>query len=66
MINKTYFMNSIYAKDFTLKDVANKIGVSVPCISYWKNGKREPNINNLKKLCEMLDMDANILLNIEK
>ena len=45
------------------EDVASKIGVHVLTVSRWERGITEPNLSELKKLCEVLDVSLEDLLN---
>ncbi len=48
------------------KRLAELIGVTHPCISFYKQGKKLPSLETLSKLCEVLDLDANELLCIDR
>lgn len=37
---------------------------STTCYGYYERGMREPNITKIKKICEVLNCDANYLLGI--
>ena len=52
-------------KRFTQKDVYTKMGVSPNCYASWEQGRTEPNITNIKKLCDRLEVSADDLLCIE-
>ena len=41
-------------KGMTLKEFASKIGVSEGCLSRWENGKREPRLEMLLKISNLL------------
>lgn len=47
-------------------ELAEKIGVKQKDISRWENGERTPNIENLKKICQALDVSADVMLGIKK
>lgn len=51
------------AKGLYLKEVAYELGISVPNLSQFENGKRKPNINILIKLSKILDVSVDYLLN---
>ena len=42
--------------------LADKIGVSVVTMSNWANGKSSPSKENLKKLCDILDVSQQDIL----
>ena len=47
----------------TQKDLALRTGLSVLTISRYENGKREPRASDIKKLCEVLGVTEDELLN---
>ena len=49
-------------KNLTRKDLANGLEVSESTISRYENGKREPNMDTLKKISEILEVPLNELL----
>ncbi len=49
---------------FTQSQLANELGVSQKDISRWENGDRTPNIFFLAKICEVLKVSADTLLEI--
>lgn len=57
----------IYRKSMGIKqiDFAKCLGVSQKDISRWENGERTPNVENLKKICEVLNVSADIMLDIK-
>ena len=57
----------IYRKSMGIKqiDFAKCLGVSQKDISRWENGERTPNVENLKKICEVLNTSADIMLDIK-
>ena len=48
------------------KDVAEKIGVAKSTYSLYESGKREPNVDTIKKLSYVLSVSADLLLGIEE
>ncbi len=46
----------------TQTELASKIGVAPPMISYYLHGKKMPAIDTLANLCKVLNIDANDLL----
>ncbi len=50
----------------TMKDLADKIGVSESAISQYENGKREPGYETLIKLACLFNVSADYLLGIEE
>ena len=50
------------AKNLTQTDIARIMNLSPNTISGWENGKADPSIANLKKLCDVLDCSADELL----
>jgi len=53
------------AKAFTQKEVAKMLNVVESCYANWEQGRTEPSIDNLQKICVILDISANDLLNLE-
>ena len=47
----------------TQKQVADKLGVVESCYAKWEQGRAEPNIENLIKLCEIFDISLDDLIN---
>lgn len=45
-------------------DLAEALGVSKTCINYWEKDKREPSVKDIKRLCSILDINADDLLGI--
>ena len=50
------------AKSWTLREMADKAGLSYPVISGWENSSVEPRISSLKKLSLLFDVTADYLL----
>lgn len=46
--------------------IAEKIGVKQSQVSEWLKGKSKPGYDNLKAICENLDISADRILGIEK
>lgn len=53
-------------KNFTQKELADRIGVSDKTISKWENGNSVPDTTLLKPLCDELDISINELLSGER
>ncbi|QQY66348.1 helix-turn-helix transcriptional regulator [Clostridioides difficile] len=49
------------ARMLTLKDLADKMGVSKQLLSKYETGKTNPSIENLEKLSEVLDFPIQFL-----
>lgn len=50
----------------TQHQVAEKLNVDDSCYAKWEQGRRQPNIDNIIKLCEIFDVEADVLLGIKK
>ena len=50
---------------FTQEEMAKNIGVARPTYTLWENGKREPDIETLGKISEILNTDLNWLIGAE-
>ena len=48
---------------FTQKTVAEKLGVVESCYANWEQGRTEPSVENIRKLCEIFDVTADELIN---
>lgn len=53
-------------KGMTQKDVAEKIGVAKSTYSLYESGNREPNVQIIKKIADILDTSADELLGIDE
>lgn len=49
-------------KGITQKELAEKIGVAKSTYSLYESGNREPNVQNIKKIADILDVSADELL----
>ena len=47
----------------TQKQVANSLNVVESCYANWEQGRTEPNIEMLRKLCEILKVNIDDLIN---
>ena len=52
------------ARGYTQSDMAQKLGVTPSAYAMYERGEREPGIENLIKIAQILDIDLNILLGI--
>ncbi len=52
-------------KGFTQKQLAEELGVYQKDISRWEQGKIEPGVLTLKKICEVMGVSADELLEIK-
>ena len=53
------------AKGLTQVELAQKVGVTQGNLSAWEPGRWEPEMDALKKLCEVLECSADFLLGQE-
>ncbi len=49
--------------EFTQKQVAQKLNVVESCYANWEQGRTEPNIEMLRKLCEIFQVSIDELVN---
>lgn len=49
----------------TQKQVALRLGVVESCYANWEQGRTEPSVTALRKLCDVLSVTADELLNDE-
>ena len=53
-------------KNITQKDVADNIGVAKSTYSLYESGNREPNVQTIKKLADLLNVSADDLLGLNQ
>ena len=53
-------------KNMTQKDVADNIGVAKSTYSLYESGNREPNVQTIKKLADLLNVSADNLLGLNQ
>lgn len=51
---------------FTQKDVYLKLQVSPNCYASWEQGRTQPDIDSIKKLCKIFNVSADILLGLDE
>ena len=51
--------------ELSQRDLANIIGSDNKHVSTWECGKKIPSVENLIKLCQVLDVSADYLLGID-
>ncbi len=51
--------------EMTQKQVALRLGVVESCYANWEQGRTEPSVTALRKLCDVLSVTADELLNDE-
>lgn len=49
----------------TQRDVYTRLGVSPNCYASWEQGRTQPDIESLKKLCVIFDVSADWLLGLD-
>lgn len=52
-------------KNLSQKEVAGKINVAKSTYSLYESGNREPNVETIKKIADVLDVSADKLLGLE-
>ena len=52
-------------RGFTQKNIYEILKVSPNCYASWEQGRTEPDINSLRKLCIIFDISADYLLGLE-
>lgn len=60
------FTDLLRIKGLTQAEVAEKIGVKANTLNQWIKGKREPDFDNLLKICFCLDVDPAEILGYRK
>ena len=51
---------------YSQKEVADKIGVAKSTYSLYESGNREPNVDTIKKISDILKVSADTLLGLEE
>ena len=46
------------------KDLANEMSITTRAFNYYEEDKREPNLKNIRFLCEYFDVSADYLLGL--
>lgn len=64
-MNKEYFLRKIKENKFSQQEVALELGLQPSIVSQWLKGKKNPKVSTLIELCKLLNMDANVLLNLK-
>ena len=65
-MDKQFCKNLKNARKFcelTQKEVAIKLGVVESCYANWEQGRTEPNVEMLRKLCTVLEIGLDELIN---
>ncbi len=52
-------------RGLTQSQLAQKIGSAQSAVYYWEADKQEPSISTLKKICELFEVSADYMLDIE-
>jgi len=53
-------------REYSQKQVAEKLGVAVSTYANWEQGRREPKICDIYNLITVFEIDANELFELEK
>ena len=52
------------SKNYTQKDMAERLGTTQGAYQKWESGGREPNLETIVKLAKILDTSTDVLLGI--
>jgi len=52
------------AKNLNPKDIANKLDITLRAYFYYESGKREPNLEKLSRIAEILNVTSDYLLGL--
>lgn len=52
-------------RGLTQKQLSQKLGCAQSAVYYWEADKQEPSISSLKKICEIFEVSADYMLNID-
>ena len=50
---------------YVQKDIYERLQVSPNCYASWEQGRTQPDIENIKKLCKIFEVSADYLLGLE-
>jgi len=59
---ETWFRMAKAAEDLSYDELAEKIGINRRNIAWWADGKFRPNMQNLKKLSDIFNVDPRLLI----
>jgi transcriptional regulator with XRE-family HTH domain len=51
-----YLRDARIRRDMSVAEVADKVGVTAPCVYFWETGKTRPRAENLTALCKVLKL----------
>ncbi len=57
--------NARISKELKQEEVARLLGITRGCYAHYEQGVREPSLDLLKKICDVLDVSADYLLGRE-
>ncbi len=52
-------------KGLSINQLAKQLDVSAACVSYWENGKREPNYQQIKRICKFFGVSGDFILGFD-
>ena len=61
LLNTTMLRLLLQKRQFKLKQLAEDVGVSEQCCQNWVWGRCKPTRENFDKICEVLNVEANLL-----
>ncbi len=47
------------------KELAEKLGVTQACVSYWETDKKKPSYDQIKRICIVFNVSGDIVLGFE-
>lgn len=53
------------SRGYTQKDIYTALGVSPNCYASWEQGRTQPDIESIRKLCSIFEVSADYLLGLE-
>lgn len=63
---KDVFSNLLQERNTNTSKLSKEIGISEAVLSKWKNGKTNPNYDNIKKLSQYFKVSINYLFEVEE
>jgi transcriptional regulator with XRE-family HTH domain len=55
-----YLRDARLRRNLTVAELAEKVGVTDPCIYFWESGKTRPRESNLTALCKALKLPIRV------
>lgn len=64
-MNREYLIRCRKEMGYNQAELADLLGITDSVVSHWEVGRKNPKVSTLIELCKLLNMDANVLLNLK-